>query len=336
MRSKHFICRLSSAILLAVAGSVQGLTLLSGDLEAFLKSIDYGDAGDNTWVAPTAEMADQFADVFDRFLSQDFDEAHRRGSSLGYEVIEYTDTAIGRSGVHYILRETQQPPTAGFIGGGTYVLFPDGLELVLEAPHPVFDRYSAEQAIETYLATSSWLLALSGTRRDNSTALTPCTGTYAASDAGHNTQHLFFVAHVGAFAMAPNSIFIQFHGFGSSSLRTLQSECATTNPLLVNLSEGVRYPSQSGDASFMQILRSKIEADGIITPCVYGVDTNSLGGTWNVSGRYSNGSLDACIDNASVSSQRFIHLEQSFGVRAQYRADMAEYILQAATAYLPQ
>ena len=58
-----------------------------------------------------------------------------------------------------------------------------------------------------------------------------------------------------------------------------------------------------------------------------------LGGTWNVEGRYSNGSWDACSSNAMISSKRFVHLEQSYQVRRYQQGEVADYILDALIEY---
>ncbi|WP_128724432.1 hypothetical protein [Pseudoalteromonas phenolica] len=76
-----------------------------------------------------------------------------------------------------------------------------------------------------------------------------------------------------------------------------------------------------------------VEAGGKIKACVYGNDTKSLGGTWNVQGRHSNGSVDSCHKSADASAKRFIHLEQSYGVRKYHRDAMAEHLKQALTQY---
>jgi hypothetical protein len=320
---------------LGVSGPASGGALheMSGDLEAFLKGIDYGRAGDDAWVEPDAWRLARFDAVFDLFLRREFARAQRLAAKIGYEVVEYTDTEGDPPRTHYILRETARAPDPRFTGGGTYLLYPPGHNLFLQAPHPVYDRYTGEQAVETYLSVGARLLALPGTRRDSATAPSPCTGDYPESDAAHNTQHLFFRAHERASLRDPATVTIQLHGFGSDSLSRLQGQCGSTNSLLVNLSEGRAYAPHPTAPTFLQILEGKIQAGGAVTPCVYGADTSILGGTWNVEGRFSNGAEDACLEDASTSSGRFIHLEQSFLVRSAHREEMASYIAQAVADY---
>lgn len=319
---------------MALSAKPVKLPQLSGSLETFLKGIDYGVANENNWVEPDSWQLNEFSLVMDSFLANDFITAHQLALPLGYEVIQFEDTSSKPGTTYYILWETNRLPEPGFTGGGTYVINPKGSSVVLQAPHPVYDRYTSDQAIETYLAVRPKLLALAGTHRNNSSAYSPCTnGGYKKSDSAHYDGQLYYIAHEQMSNYDQNTLFIQFHGFGSSSLSKLQQQCLTSNDKLINLSEGVRYSSDPDSNTFMHILRQQVENDGIITPCVYGNDTTSLGGTWNTTGRLTNDSADACTTNASQSSTRFLHLEQSFRVRASYRDRMADYIGAAITEY---
>ena len=313
---------------------VSALTELSGSLESFLKNIDYGEKYSNSWVKPTPETQANFSNVIDAFVSGDYNVAHELGNNIGYEVIRYSNTDVSPNEIHYILWESAQTPNANFIGGGTYVAWPNGANVVLQAPHPQKDAYTAKQSIETYLHVKPALLMIAGTRRDNSTAKSACTnGDYNNSDVAHQTESLFYTAHQRVSDYDISSVFIQFHGFGSSSLSKLKTQCGSNNSKLINLSEGINYPTGQNEQSIMQILRGKVVQGGIIEACVYGNDTSSLGGTWNVEARYTNDSNDACISNAQVSSKRFVHLEQSYDVRNNYRKEMSVYILEAITEY---
>jgi len=310
------------------------LTELSGDLEAHLKAIDYGDKYDNSWVKPSAQQQTSFEKVITAFIAGSYTQAHDLAMGIGYQVTKFTNVSHSTSDVHYILSEKSPLPSSAFIGGGTFVAFPSGLNAVLQAPHPMKDSFTASQAIETYLDVKPALLMLAGTRRDSSTAKSTCTdGRYADSDVSHQTQSLFYTAHTAVSDYNHATVFIQFHGFGSSSLSKLQSQCQSQNSKLINLSEGIHYPTSQNEFSIMQILRGRVESGNIIKACVYGNDTSSLGGTWNVQARYTNGSADACLNNATISSKRFVHLEQSYQVRKNHRAKMSRYIHEAITEY---
>ena len=310
------------------------LNELSGNLAHYLKTIDYGKRGDNTWVKPSRQNQLDFSRAFTAFIAGDYSQAALLAEGVGYQLIKFTHSDGSRHETHYILQERSPLGSAGFIGGGTFVAFPEGLNAVLQAPHPRKDSFTENQAIESYLEVKPTLLMLAGTRRDSRTSKSPCTnGRYNSSDVAHQTQSLFYTAHTVVSDFDPETVFIQFHGFGSRSLSQLQGQCHSKNPNLVNLSEGVKYPSSEREFSLMQILRSKINAGGEIKACIYGNDTKSLGGTWNVEARYTNGSMNACLYNAPVSSKRFIHLEQSYMLRKKHRTTMSRHIQEALSEY---
>jgi hypothetical protein len=120
---------------------------------------------------------------------------------------------------------------------------------------------------------------LSGTRRDNSSAKSGCTnGDYFASDVAHQTESLFFAAHQVMSDADTTTPFIQFHGFGSTTLAKLKTQCNSTNDKLVNISEGVNYATPETENSLLHLLRKNIAEGNTIDACVYGNDTTSLGG----------------------------------------------------------
>lgn len=321
-------------ILLLFSQSLFAIQTLSGDLLNELKQIDYGDKDENTWKEPDSATLATFGSIMDAFLAEDFASADSLASTIGYEVVEYNDTGKKPVREHYILREKNPLPSSQFFGGGTYVLNPRGSQVGIQAPHPITDLFTSTQAIETYLETKSRLLFLAGARRDNSTLVSACTdGSYRKSDSSHYTGQLFYVAHTRASDFDPQMVFVQFHGFGTSSLEKLQTQCGTTDDKLVNLSEGVNYQSDPSSDTFMHIFNRNINQGGIIQSCVYGNDTSSLGATWTTTGRYTNHSHDPCLNNASSSSQRFVHVEQSYRVRSNYRQAMNQYLSATISEY---
>jgi hypothetical protein len=310
----------------------KAVTQMSGELDKHLKAYNYGTKADNTWVMPTENEQHVFANMFDAFYQQNWPLAEEYAAQIGYLVIQFADVQSKQT--YYLLQEAHQLPSAEFKGGGTYVLNTNGINAVLQAPHPKHDSFTGTQSIDTFLHTQSRLLMLAGTRRDSSHEVSECTGTnYSASDVAHQTESYFQVAHQQASDFDDATVFIQFHGFGSTTRAKLQSQCGTDNDLMLNLSEGVRYYSNENEHSLLHLLRKNVEAAGNIKACVYGNDTKSLGGTWNVQGRHSNGSADSCHSNADASAKRFIHLEQSYGVRKYHRDAMAEHLKQALTQY---
>ncbi|UTW44968.1 hypothetical protein KFE80_11355 [bacterium SCSIO 12696] len=316
-----------------------------GSLEAELVAIEYGTANDNQWQRPSSQIRSTLASVIDEIINQRIDDAHTEALTIGYEVVVFTDTDVTPNRVHHILREVQQVPASASTGGGTYVFDNNGRDLVIESPHPLSDINTELQGIELYLATGAKALLLSGTRRDSSTSVGTCQAGFADSDASHNIEHLFQVSHEALDS--GDTLFLQLHGFGSSTRATLQSQCdPTANAFLVNLSESVNDLSDPVLGGFIHELDAQIMAGGSITSCLYSpsqdVDindrfTSSLGGTLNTQGRFNNSSPSLCDQPATANSRRFIHIEQSFDIRMGQgdRAIMNGHIVDAVETFFP-
>lgn len=327
-------CGLIAALFLALPGAALALATRSGDLAAQLKTIDYGDQDANDWDFPTQAMTVTFGAAIDALLAGNPTGADALAAGIGYQVLLYTDTARKPNRTYYLLEEINPLPSPLFLGGGTYVVNPAGLPLAIEAPHPISDLFTEAEAIDIFFTSNAKLLLLSGTRRDNGIDASQCTdGSYRQSDASHSLYPLFFEAHARASLFDPKLIFVQLHGFGSDSLSRLQEQCGTTDERLVNLSEGVSYNADLSGQSFLAQLTRTINAGGKIKACVYGNQTNLLGGTWTTTGRFTNQSPDPCAQNAAISSRRFVHLEQSYRVRSNYRSSMASYVANTANQY---
>ena len=324
--------KLLGLMLLLASGVAAAIPNQSGSLAGYLTDLQYGRSGDEIWVEPTPQEMAWFGAAMDAFIAGDYHTAHQLGGNIGYEVLIFSDTDTGQ--LHYILQEKMALDEPGFRGGGTYVKNPLGREFVVEAPHPRTDLYTERQAVELYLAAQPRYLALAGTRRDSTIKISGCSGNHPKSDASHHTAHLYYVAHERLNALNPNWVFVQLHGFGSSSLKKLQRECKSSNPLLVNLSEGVQQPIPS-TGTFMRVLHETIMQDEVIQSCLYGEDTRSLGALTNTTGRYSNRSSDPCLISATQSTARFVHVEQSYKIRSAERQRMNAYIKQAMDKYIP-
>lgn len=310
----------------------KSLVLMSGELDRHLKAYNYGQKADNRWVMPTHSNQHVFEQMFSAFAQQNWPLAKEYAEQLNYKVIQFDDVDTKQR--YYLLQEKYASGHANFVGGGVYVYNPQGLNAVLQAPHPKRDLFTGTQAVDAFLYTQSKFLMLAGTRRDSSHDISECTGTnYSASDVAHQTNSYYQVAHQYLSDFDDATVFIQYHGFGTKTLNKLQSQCGTSNDLMLNLSEGVKYANNDNPNSIMQLLKQSVVKEGTIKACTYGEDTKSLGGTWNVQGRHVNGSHNSCHTSASASSQRFIHLEQSYKVRKYHRTNMAKHLKTALEAY---
>ncbi len=326
------IVMLCLTLLFSNLTNADSMSTQEGNLEQYLKNIGYGSSKDGSWVQPSQQYLDTFSSVFELFATEYFQQAHQLGVNIGVEVVQFND--INPSiGTHYILRETAALGQSSFIGVGTYVMRQSGHPVMIQAPHPKSDLYTELQAIELYLSSPSKFLALAGTRRNSSELYSECSGKYYESDASHNTHHTFFNAHEVIGTLDPDTVFIQLHGFGSSSLSKLQRQCSTDNDVLVNISVGKKYFPNSNSVNFIDLLETHINSDNLAYACIYGSDTKSLGGTTNTTGRFTNHSTDPCNKNATSASHRFIHIEQSYKLRSSHRQSVNDYYIKAINDY---
>ena len=314
---------------------------MSGDIEAYLKAIEYGVTDDMLWTLPSSSATSVFVQTIALMLAGEYEDAAREAQRIDFKLIEYTDPARG---VHYILQDT--PNADNITPGGTYVWNPRALyPVVVEVSHPRFDSNTSKEGIELYLASESAWLLLSGTHRRSDTTLTTCDGAssndYRRSDPAHAEAHFFHAAHAQIDDSLHEPLFIQLHGFGAAAYDQLKRECKHRTKrrdpeLLVNVSDGYKDTSGTGAppaGSFARILHDTINDDRTIKSCLYNEDTRSYGGTLNVQGRYTNGSLAPCTTHAADHNGRFIHLEQSYNTRRYERPLLISLIQQALSTY---
>jgi hypothetical protein len=257
-------------------------------------------------------------------MAGQWEEAFSAGDALGYEVVEFLDTATGLT--FHILRERFVPGEVGFTGMGTYV-FHDGVDvrgtLVLQVPHPIFDSNTLEEGALAAPQALPRLLMIAGTHRNNHTDESDCDGTqsggddYRISDVAHHAENLFHATHLWLHQNLPDMVAIQFHGFccpGSGPYVDVTDDCILSNG----------FNAAPAPDDFTQVWRGRIDAqmfmaDGIdLTTCaVFGDDANVLGATTNLQGRVTNGVAigDECNTAATGATGRFIHIEQDPDVR---------------------
>lgn len=261
-----------------------------------------GVTADEMFVPPAAVDLADWREAMNLALADDFAGAHGYATTQGYQVIDLEDN---RSHEHYfVFRETADPGEADYRGLGYYVFFPAATnELVIEAPHPRFDLYTKKEAVKLFLGTGARALHVAGIHRRNSTVGSSCTdGRYFISDAAHWDTSFFQVAHTARVDANANAVTLQLHGYGSPD----------TEQFI--LSEG--YAAQPSAGSFAARLEHHLEQGEGYEVRVFPTETDRLGGTWNVQGRYSNGEIgDPCGTSATAASGTFVHIEQIKDVR---------------------
>lgn len=263
-------------------------------------------AGSNAYVQPSQAEADAFRIAIARLLSNDVQDATTHLAPLGYEVSSIRES----SGATYLVASEKAD---GFKGRGTYVVNPAWeRNLALEAPHPLYDLDTGEEALLIFTSVGARMLAIAGTHRCASAAPGGCSGTtsactpgsevepYRVSDMAHSVPSFFQSAHQATVDASMTAISV--HGK------------ASTTPD-VELSDGTSQP-RNEDAPVNR-LRAALLARGIVAAsCNWPADgpVELCGGT-NVQSRFTNGSPDPCSTSATNATGTFFHLEQDLAIR---------------------
>jgi hypothetical protein len=227
-------------------------------------------------------------------------------NSIGYNLINFTDTFAAPSVNYYILE------TIDTNYWGTYVFNPNYCRaLVIQSPHAKKDANTGHQGIHVFRKTQAMFYQVTGTHRCNSSVYSNCSGTttgcsstatsepYPISDLAHNTLSIFQKTTEVLFNLFPNTYFIQLHGFTKQS----------TDPYLV-LSNGTQ---QTPVPDYLSDFKTHLfNEDTVLTFKIAHIDLSwtKLRGFWNTQGRLINNSSNHCTASATVTSGRFFHIEQ--------------------------
>ncbi len=237
-------------------------------------------------------------------------------TALNYDLVLYTDTAGGNIS-YYLLTEK----AANAKGQGFYIFNPSGTRnLILEAPHPLYDTDSDLVAARVLRETSAKALFVAGTHRCADSEASTCSGTttvcgsdeaFRISDPAHFICNFFEAAHEAINDASDPPTFLQIHGFTQSS----------TEPDAI-LSDGVSHTASQSDVVLQLMsnlntqLATKSGGDGVASCQSSTSPSTQLCATDNVQGRYTNGSqTDPCTAAATTANERFISLELSYDLR---------------------
>jgi hypothetical protein len=250
-----------------------------------------------------------FAAALQSAVSGDIAASRRHAGDAGYTVVEMSD-----AGRRYVL--FFESGRAG-IGPTVAIAVNPARDLVIEAPHPIIDRYSDRQAAVLFLELGARALVIAGANRCAAKAESPCSGKtrvcgdgnnpYRASDPAHNPATLFHVAHRVFSRQWPQSVVVQPHGFnnGGSSVWFVISDGSTEKR-----ADDTMLSGRVRDA-----LRESLGRERAVScqdPNDRGIKTRWLCAANTVQGRDLNGSADACRSDAPRSSGRFLHIEQTY------------------------
>ena len=262
-----------------------------------------GDSG-NQYVLPSPTQLTNWGIVLNNVILGNYSFASSIASSVGYQLVQFTDTFLVPNRTYYILRNNSSNYW------GTYVYYPAYKRpLVIQSPHAKKDANTGHQGAYVFRQSESMLFMLTGTHRCNSSVHSVCTGTttgcsstsepYRISDLAHNVNSVFQKTTEVFHASFSNTYFIQLHGFTKQP----------TDPYLV-LSNGTQVtPAIDYMATFKNMLYNE---DTVLTFKVAHLDLSwtRLRGFWNTQGRLINASSNPCTSYATNSQGRFFHVEQ--------------------------
>jgi len=160
------------------------------------------------YILPTYTEQTDFAELVSGILPQDLaravDLATRNNYTLNYYVDRGDDYAVS-----YLLRE-QRPIQKGW---GLYAFRLDSTSnIIIEAPHPLYDKRTPSVALDIYRALDARALLIAGAHRN--------ADRDKLADVAHATESIFQSVHVALSqeiqATSGDVIILQIHGFHTS------------------------------------------------------------------------------------------------------------------------
>lgn len=151
---------------------------------------------------PSLEEEAQFGALASALRTGDLEKARRLAEALDYTLVRYDDASTGRSLL--VAREEGDPTREPERGWGTIVVKPEGEDVLIEVPHPVFDMKTPLVGVEMFRETGASVLLVAGAHRYS--------WDDKRSDVAHAPKTAFDAAHE---ALLPARFVVQPHGFHS-------------------------------------------------------------------------------------------------------------------------
>ncbi len=283
-------------------------TTESGDIFTKVSNIISSMPGDGTdeYSAPSAAELTIFQNIIADFIAGNYADADTKAATVGYDVIEFTETTIVPNPIYYVLEKT----AASTNHWGTYIFNPSPCRagLTLQSPHSKKDFNTGKESIHIFRKLEAEFFFLNGTSRCNDSSYSSCSGTtsicgssesYRISDLAHVTDAVFHSLTKYIFDNVANSHFVQLHGFTKQA----------SDPYVI-MSNGTDI-APTGTDHLPNLKTHLFNADNTLTFKIAHIDSwTRLIGTTNTQGRYINSSTNDCSTNATAASGRFLHLEQ--------------------------
>lgn len=165
-------------------------------------------AESESYVPPTAEEQADFEQLTSVIIENDFARAVELATKNNYQLNYYVDRGDNYA-VSYLLRE-QRPIQKGW---GLYAFRLDSTSnIIVEAPHPLYDKKTPNVALDVYRALDARALLIAGAQRN--------ANRDGSADVAHAPESIFQSVHLALShdiqTAAGDVIILQIHGFHAS------------------------------------------------------------------------------------------------------------------------
>jgi hypothetical protein len=165
-------------------------------------------ANSEAYVVPTKKEQDAFAELVAMLVIQDLKQAAHLAAQNNYRLQNYEDRGDDNA-VSYLLRENKPIKN----GWGLYAFRVNSTSnIIIEAPHPRYDRRTPTVAINLYRALDARALLIAGAHRN--------ANSDGAADMAHTTESIFHSIHTALSqelrTATEDVIILQIHGFHTS------------------------------------------------------------------------------------------------------------------------
>ncbi len=165
-------------------------------------------ANSEGYVVPTEKEQQDFAELVAMFGAHDLAHAAELAMQNNYTLVNYQDRGDDNA-MNYLLRENK-PIQKGW---GLYAFRVDSTSnIIIQAPHPLYDRRTPTVAMDIYRALNAHALLIAGSHRN--------ANADGSADAAHTTESIFHSVHEALAqemqAGAEQVIILQIHGYHTS------------------------------------------------------------------------------------------------------------------------
>jgi hypothetical protein len=160
------------------------------------------------YIVPASPEQTDFAELVSLILTEDLAGAVELATKNNYRLNYYVDRGDNYA-VSYLLRE-QRPIQKGW---GLYAFRLDSTSnIIIEAPHPLYDQRTPSVALDIYRALDAHALLIAGAHRN--------ADRDKSSDVAHAAESIFQSVHIALAQEIQNGsgdvIILQIHGFHTS------------------------------------------------------------------------------------------------------------------------